>query len=207
MASRKHEYFMLYKPYGVLSQFTDRGGRQTLNNYGPFPPTVYPVGRLDADSEGLLFLTNDTMLKEYLLEPRFEHPRTYWVQVEGVPEESALRQLEEGVLVEGHKTKPADVRLMKEEPPLPPRPVPIRFRKHVPTSWIELTLREGRNRQVRKMTAAIGHPTLRLVRVQMGNLSLGSMLPGESRPLDEAEREELKKQIQMKYHKKPRRAP
>src|SRR3989339_103428 len=207
MASRKHEYFMLYKPYGVLSQFTDRGGRQTLSDYGPFPPTVYPIGRLDADSEGLLLLTNDTMLKEYLLEPRFEHPRTYWVQVERVPKESALRQLEEGVLVEGHKTKPADVRLMEEEPPLPPRPVPIRFRKHVPTSWIELTLREGRNRQVRKMTAAIGHPTLSLVRVQMGSLSLGSMLPGESRPLEEAEREELKKQIQMKDHKKPRRAP
>ena len=207
MASRKHEYFMLYKPYGVLSQFTDRGGRQTLSDYGPFPPTVYPVGRLDADSEGLLLLTNDTMLKEYLLEPRFEHPRTYWVQVERVPKESALRQLAEGVLVEGHKTKPANVRLMEEEPSLPPRPVPIRFRKHVPTSWIELTLREGRNRQVRKMTAAIGHPTLRLVRVQMGSLSLGSMLPGESRPLEEGEREELKKQIQMKYHKKPRRAP
>ncbi len=207
MASRKLEYFMLYKPYGVLSQFTDRGGRQTLSDYGPFPPTVYPVGRLDADSEGLLLLTDDAMIKEYLLEPRFEHPRTYWVQVERVPTDSALRQLEGGVLVEAYKTKPADVRLLEGEPLLPPRAVPIRFRKHVPTAWIELTLREGRNRQVRKMTAAVGHPTLRLVRVRIGSLSLGSMRPGESRPWNEAELEEILKHMQRAYHKKPRRAP
>lgn len=207
MASRKLEYFMLYKPYGVLSQFTDQEGRQTLSDYGPFPATVYPVGRLDADSEGLLLLTDDTMIKEYLLEPRFGHPRTYWVQVERVPTDSALRQLEEGVLVEGYKTKPADVRLLEGEPRLPPRAVPIRFRKHVPTAWIELTLREGRNRQVRKMTAAVGHPTLRLVRVRIGSLSLGSMQPGESRPWDEAEREEILMHMQRAYHKKPRRAP
>jgi 23S rRNA pseudouridine2457 synthase len=186
-ANIKKVYIVFYKPYGVLSQFTDSSGHKTLSSFGPFPKDAYPVGRLDTDSEGLLLLTNDGALKHQLLEPRFGHERTYLVQVERIPSEETLRQLRSGVVIEGRPTKEADVRLLEDSPELPPRPVPVRFRKNVPTAWIELTLREGRNRQVRKMTAAVGHPTLRLVRSTVGPLNLRGLQPGESRTLKESE--------------------
>jgi pseudouridine synthase len=184
--------FLLYKPYGVLSQFTDPSGRQTLAGFGPFGEGVYPVGRLDYDSEGLLVLTDDNQLKQMLLEPRYEHPKTYLVQVERVPDPDALNRLRTGILLDGKMTRPADVRLLESEPALPARSVPIRFRKNVPTAWLELTIREGRNRQVRKMTAAVGHPALRLVRTGIGGWKLGDMTPGEVRKLPVEIVEDLK---------------
>ncbi len=182
-----NEYFLFNKPFGVLSQFTDSAGRKTLGDFGPFPPDVYPVGRLDADSEGLLLLTNDGRTKHLLLEPRFAHQRTYLVQVERIPAEETLDRLRAGVVIEGKRTRRCIVNLLDGEPDLPPREVPIRFRKNVPTAWLEITLTEGRNRQVRKMTAAVGHPTLRLVRIRFGNLELGTLRPGEHRRLEESE--------------------
>jgi 23S rRNA pseudouridine2457 synthase len=189
------QYFILYKPYGVLCQFSDKEGRPTLSDLGKLPKDVYPVGRLDFDSEGLVLLTNDNELKHRLLEPKFKHPRTYLAQVERIPDENALDKLRNGILIEGKKTLPAKVKLLKEEPALPPRSVPIRYRKNVPTSWIELTLFEGRNRQVRKMTAAVGHPTLRLVRIKIGSLSLAKLQPSESRVLREAEITKLRSDL------------
>ena len=175
--------YAFFKPYGVVSQFTPEGGHPSLADFGPFPRDVYPVGRLDWDSEGLLLLTNDNRLKHRLSDPRFEHPKTYLVQVERLPDNAALQRLCGGLVIGGKKTKPAKARLLTSEPDLPPRPVPIRFRKNVPTAWLELTLTEGRNHQVRKMTAAVGHPTLRLVRVRIGTITLGKMQPGEFRRL------------------------
>ncbi len=175
--------FLFFKPYGVLCQFTGGGGRPTLADFGPFPRDVYAAGRLDADSEGLVLLTNDNALKSRLTDPRYAHPRTYLVQVERPPGAEALRTLREGLMIDGVRTRPANVRLLNSEPDLPPRPVPVRYRKSVPTAWLQLTLREGRNRQVRRMTAAVGHPTLRLVRVRIGGLSPGGLLPGQSREL------------------------
>ncbi|MHB1049205.1 MAG: pseudouridine synthase [Bacteroidota bacterium] len=170
-------YILFNKPYGVLSQFTPETGKRTLSEFG-LPKNVYPVGRLDYDSEGLLLLTDDNLVKHRLTDPKFELPKTYLAQVERIPSEESLSRLRTGVIIENVKTKPAEVRLLTDEPLLPPRSVPIRFRKTVPTAWIELTIREGRNRQVRKMTAAIGHPTLRLVRIRIGTLELGAMQPG-----------------------------
>ncbi len=184
-------YILFYKPYGILSQFTDSSGRDTLCSYGPFPKDAYPVGRLDTDSEGLLLMTNDGVTKHRLLEPRFGHERTYLVQVERIPTEDALMRLRNGVVIEGCRTKEAIVRRLEKPPKLPPRQVPIRFRKNVPTAWIEIKLREGRNRQVRKMTAAVGHPTLRLVRTALGPLKLAGLQPGESRNLTRTERQAL----------------
>jgi 23S rRNA pseudouridine2457 synthase len=175
--------FLFFKPYGVLCQFTDAAGRPTLADFGPFPRDVYAAGRLDADSEGLVLLTNDNALKTRLIDPRFAHPRTYYVQVERVPDATGLGKLREGVMIEGTKTRPAVVHLLSAEPDLPPRAVPIRYRKNVPTAWLEITLREGRNRQIRRMTAAIGNPTLRLVRVRIGKLSVEGLAPGVSRQL------------------------
>ena len=180
-------YYLFNKPYGVLCQFSDSEGRETLASYGPFPKSVYPAGRLDADSEGLVLLTNDGMLKHLLLEPMYQHPRTYLAQVERVPDNEALDTLRRGVLIEGRMTHPADVELLESEPNIPPRPVPVRYRKNVPTSWIKITLREGRNRQVRKMTAAVDHPTLQLVRIAIGAMNLVGLEPGEYRELTGAE--------------------
>lgn len=171
------------KPYGVLSQFTPASHWKSLSDFGPFPRGVYPAGRLDAESEGLLLLTNDAEIKHRLIHPRFGHPRTYLAQVERIPSEEALEKLRHGIRLGTFTTGPAEVRLLPDEPPLPPRPVPIRFRKSVPTAWIELTLREGKNRQVRRMTAAIGHPTLRLIRTRIAFLSIEGLAPGESREL------------------------
>ncbi|HMK39712.1 MAG TPA: pseudouridine synthase [Bacteroidota bacterium] len=178
---------LFYKPYGVISQFTRSGTWKTLSEFGPFPRTVYPAGRLDADSEGLLLLTDDSRIKRRVTEPRYGHPRTYLVQVERVPGPAEIEKLRSGVMIEGKKTREADVRLLAGEPDFPPRPVPVRFRKTVPTAWLQLTITEGRNRQVRKMTAAVGHPALRLVRTRIGNLSLEGLSPGAWRMLREEE--------------------
>lgn len=165
-----------WKPYKVLTQFTDRDGRATLGDYID-TPDVYAAGRLDYDSEGLLLLTDDGDLNHRLTQPRYEHPRTYWAQVERVPDDAALAQLREGVVIKEYVTRPAAVRLI-DPPELAPRPEPIRYRKNVPTAWLELTLTEGRNRQVRRMTAAVGHPTLRLVRWAIGPITLAGLEPG-----------------------------
>lgn len=185
-------YILFYKPFNVLSQFTGEAGKQTLADFGPFPRSVYPAGRLDFDSEGLLVLTDDNALKHTLLEPKFKHPRTYLAQVERVPDAAAIERLRTGVVIDGKKTLPAEASLLADEPVLPPRVPPIRFRKTVPTAWIELTLHEGRNRQVRKMTAAVGHPTLRLVRIKIGGIGIGTLAPGSHRSLSAEEVEHLR---------------
>jgi 23S rRNA pseudouridine2457 synthase len=172
----------LFKPYGVLCQFSDDEGRPTLKDLVKVP-NVYPAGRLDRDSEGLLLLTADGPLAHRLTDPRYEHPRTYLVQVERIPGPEALDALRRGLVLADGPTRPAEVELVEPGPTLPERSVPIRFRKNVPTAWLRLTLREGRNRQVRRMTAAVGFPTLRLVRVAIGAVELGDLLPGESRAL------------------------
>lgn len=164
--------------------------RKTLKDYIPVP-SVYPVGRLDRDSEGLMLLTNNGRLQHRLSDRRFRHPRTYWVQVERIPDRAALNKLRKGVVIQDYHTRPALVQLFTTAPPLPPRQPPIRFRKTVPTSWLEITLTEGRNRQVRRMTAAVGFPTLRLVRVAIANLRLGSLEPGQWRDLTPKELETL----------------
>lgn len=167
-----------HKPYGVLSQYTrDASANRTLAEFG-LPPAVWPVGRLDADSEGLLILTADKRLIDRLLSPRHAHAKTYWVQVERIPDAAALRALATGVVITGGPTRPAQARRI-DPPALPPRDPPIRFRKTVPDCWIELTIREGRNRQVRRMTAAVGHPTLRLVRWAIGEWTVRGLEPGQ----------------------------
>lgn len=174
-----NRYILFYKPYAVLSQFSPERGKQTLKDFLSVPKDIYPVGRLDYDSEGLLLLTNDNTIKNKLTDPKFEHPKTYLAQVERIPNEEALQKLRRGVVIEGKRTKPAEVELMSEEPRLPSRSMPIRFRKTVPTTWLKLTVHEGRNRQVRKMTASIGHPTVRLVRTGIGSIEIGDLKPGE----------------------------
>ena len=177
-----------HKPYGVISQFTRDGSDfRTLAEFG-FPPRVYPIGRLDADSEGLLLLSDESELNELLLHPQHGHRRVYWAQVERIPAAEALRKLAKGVLVEGRKTLPCCARLLEPQPELPLRDPPIRFRKNVPDCWIALELLEGRNRQVRRMTAAIGHPTLRLIRVQIGKFQLGDLTAGKWKILTPRER-------------------
>jgi len=174
------------KPYGVLPCFTDSDGRQTLADYIDLPG-VYAAGRLDLDSEGLLLLTSDGTLAHYITAPQHKLPKVYLTQVERIPNEKVLDQLRKGVVLNGKKTRPAEVRLLSDDPQLSDRPVPIRFRKSVPTAWVEITLREGLNRQVRRMTAAVGHPTLRLVRVAIGPIVLGSLQAGEWRDLTSGE--------------------
>lgn len=186
------KYFAIYKPYGVLSQFTDKEGRKTLKTLYNFPKDVYPVGRLDMDSEGLLLLTNDKKLVDFLLNPKNKHEREYYVQVEGIPTEEALEKLREGVIIEKKKTLPAKVKII-DDPKFPPRIPPIRERRTIPTFWISIVIAEGRNRQVRKMTAAVGYPTLRLVRVRIKNIFLGQLKSGEVRELNKNEIEGLLK--------------
>jgi 23S rRNA pseudouridine2457 synthase len=178
-----------HKPYGVLSQFTPGGSAfRTLAEFG-FPPRVYPIGRLDADSEGLLLLSDEPEINERLLHPRHGHRRVYWAQVERIPTAEALRAIEEGVLVQGRRTLPCRARMLAPQPVLPPRDPPIRLRKRVADCWIALELVEGKNRQVRRMTAAIGHPTLRLIRVQIGEFKLEGLGAGAWRVLTAKETE------------------
>jgi 23S rRNA pseudouridine2457 synthase len=183
-------YIKLFKPFDVLTQFTDESGRATLKDYVPIPG-VYPVGRLDRDSEGLLILTDDGPLAHRLTDPRHDHPKTYLAQVEKVPDQTALASLRRGIRLSDGPTKPVEVELLESEPELPERSVPIRFRKNVPTAWLRLVLREGRNRQVRRMTAAVGFPTLRLVRIGVGPIGLDDLQPGEWRELTDQEKRSL----------------
>jgi len=175
---KAYKYLIFNKPYDVLCQFTDEAGRKTLKGFIPIPE-VYSVGRLDYDSEGLLLLTNDGELNHRMSEPRYQQPKTYWAQVERIPDDAALDQLRKGVMIGGNQTLPAKVRILPEEPDVWEREKPIRFRKTVPTCWLEITINEGMNRQVRKMTAAVGHPCLRLIRVGIGPLQLDDLKPGE----------------------------
>lgn len=180
-----------HKPYGVLSQFTREGpGHRTLADFG-FPKEVYPIGRLDVDSEGLLLLSDEPALNARLLRPENAHPRVYWAQVEGLPTAVALEKLGHGLTIQGRKTLPARAKKLDPQPDLAPRQPPIRFRKSVPDCWIELELIEGKNRQVRRMTAAIGHPTLRLIRVRIGGLELGELASGEWKVLTKTDRVQL----------------
>lgn len=177
------------KPFGVLSQFTDDGsGNRTLAEFN-FPKNVYALGRLDADSEGLLLLSDEPGLNEKLLHPRHAHERIYWAQVEKIPSPDSLQALERGVVIQGRRTLPCLATFLEPQPTVPPRDPPIRFRKSVPDCWIALKLVEGKNRQVRKMTAAIGHPTLRLIRSQIGEFHLGNLKPGEWKILKATERD------------------
>lgn len=177
-----------HKPYGVLSQFTPDGStNRPLAEFG-FPKNVYPIGRLDADSEGLLLLSDEPAWNARLLEPRHAHEREYWVQVERIPDADDLAQLAAGVLVQGRKTLPGRAWLPEPQPDVPPRDPPIRFRRNVPDCWICMELIEGKNRQVRRMTAAIGHPTLRLLRTRIGRLTLGDLPAGQWKILTPQER-------------------
>ncbi|TAD87178.1 MAG: pseudouridine synthase [Bacteroidetes bacterium] len=177
------KYFIVYKPYLVLSQFSPVEGKETLADYFTLPKDVYPIGRLDADSEGLLLLSNDKAITEKLLHPRSGHQREYWAQVEGIPTSDALTQLSKGVSInidgKNHQTLPATAVLLSNTPLLPDRDPPIRYRASIPTSWLSLTLSEGKNRQVRKMTAAVGLPTLRLVRWRIEKIDAAGMLSGD----------------------------
>ena len=193
MSRNKFKYFLLNKPYGVLSQFTDKEGRKTLGDLYNFPKNVYSVGRLDMDSEGLLLLTDDKSLTDFLLNPLREHEKEYYVQVEGVLDESSLKKLRSGVILDGKKTLPAKVRKISNSP-FSERNPPVRERKNIPTSWLSISITEGRNRQVRRMTANVGHPTLRLVRVRIKNLLLERLSPGKVRELIPEEIENLKNQ-------------
>lgn len=189
-------YFLFHKPYQVLTQFSRDGDKQTLADLLPhLPKDVYPVGRLDYDSEGLLLLTNDRQLTHRLLDPKFNHPRTYWVQVEGAVTDEALEQLQQGVAIsidgKQHRTKPALAKRLGDQPDVSERNPPIRFRKNIPTTWIALTLTEGKNRQVRRMTAAVGFPTLRLIRYAVGSITLDGLEPGAYQEVDAAIRSGL----------------
>ena len=186
-------YLKFFKPFDVLTQFSGGDGRSTLKDFVDVP-NVYPVGRLDRDSEGLLLLTDDGPFAHRLTDPRFEHPKTYLVQVERIPDVPALDALRRGVKLNDGLTRPAEVDLLETDPELPDRPGPIRFRKNVPTAWLRIVLREGRNRQFRRMTAAVGHPTLRLVRWASGSVSLGGLAPGHWCDLTPEERRELQAQ-------------
>ncbi|RQO30111.1 pseudouridine synthase [Taibaiella sp. KBW10] len=188
----QHTYILFYKPFQVLSQFSEEGDKKTLAHFFPnIEKNIYPVGRLDYDSEGLLLLTNDKKINHQLLDPKQAHQRTYYVQVEGTPTPESLIQLAQGVSISIngaiHKTSPAKASLIPEPQHLPERNPPIRFRKNIPTAWIALTLTEGKNRQVRKMTAAVGFPTLRLIRYSIGQMEIGKMNSGDAIALDQTQ--------------------
>ena len=181
---------LFHKPYDVLPCFTDPEGRPTLSDYIRVPG-VYAAGRLDRDSEGLMILTSDGALAHFITDPLYKLPKVYWAQVERIPDETALEHLRRGVVLSGVRTRPAGVRLLKQAPALSERPVPIRMRRTVPTAWLEIVLHEGKNRQVRRMTAAVGHPTLRPMRVAIGPLRLGNLPAGSWRAMTSKEEREL----------------
>ncbi|WP_188934264.1 pseudouridine synthase [Puia dinghuensis] len=182
-----HHYYIVYKPFQVMSQFSSTEGKRTLKDFFPVPGDCYPVGRLDFDSEGLLILTNDAALNNRLLNPQFAHEREYWVQVEGAITPAAIRQLEAGVTIavdgKPYRTRPAVAGIFEAPPPVPDRHPPIRYRAQIPTSWIRVVLREGKNRQVRKMTAKAGFPTLRLIRRRIERVDLEGLAPGEMKTM------------------------
>ncbi|MEN9569535.1 MAG: hypothetical protein RL172_766 [Bacteroidota bacterium] len=184
-------YCIIYKPFNVLCQFTSQDEKQTLKDFFDVPTDVYPVGRLDYDSEGLLILTNDKKLNHLLLHPVQQHLREYWVQVDGAITQAAITQLQQGVYIttDGKKylTKKCEAQIFTIPPVLPDRNPPIRFRKNIPAPWIKLQLTEGKNRQVRKMTAAVGYPTLRLVRYSMEGCNIDGLQPGDMRILTQKE--------------------
>ena len=190
MAKHPFKYVLFNKPFEVLPQFTDRKGRPTLKQYIPIPE-IYPVGRLDFDSEGLLLLTDDGKLNHALALPDNKQPKTYWVQVEHFPTEEELEKLRSGIVLEGKKTLPAEARIIDPPKNIWERARPIRERKRVPTAWLEMVLHEGRNRQVRRMTAATGHPCLRLIRVKIGPFELGDLQPAEYREVKDFDRAKL----------------
>lgn len=178
-----HHYFIIYKPYLIQSQFSPVDGKQTLADFFDVPKNVYPVGRLDHDSEGLLILTNDKQLNHRLLHPLFQHEREYWVQVDGAITSEAIQQLQNGVAIsidgKKYQTLPCNVSVFENEPSVPVRNPPIRFRKEIPAPWIRMVLKEGKNRQVRRMTAQVGFPTLRLIRYRIENITMESLQPGD----------------------------
>lgn len=181
------KYYLFYKPYQVLTQFSAVPGKQTLADWVQVPKDVYPVGRLDYDSEGMLLLTNDSSLNQQMLHPSNGHTRTYWVQVEGIVTDEAITAFMQGVNIsingKNYKTLPAKAFRIDNTPDVPPREPPVRFRANIPTSWLALTLCEGKNRQVRRMTAAVGFPTLRLVRYSIGQMTIDQMQPGMLMPI------------------------
>ncbi|MFZ0455480.1 MAG: pseudouridine synthase [Ignavibacteriaceae bacterium] len=191
MCPNKFRYFIINKPYGVLSQFSDKEGRKTLKDFFSFPKDVYPVGRLDMDSEGLLLLTNDKSLTDFLLNPVNKHEREYIVQVEGEPGDNDLSLFGEGLIIGGIKTLKAKA-VKINTPDLWERIPPIRERRNILVSWLKVTLIEGRNRQVRKMTAKLGFPALRLIRIRIENILLEDLKPGKTRELSFPEIEKLK---------------
>ncbi|MBS1666445.1 MAG: pseudouridine synthase [Bacteroidetes bacterium] len=189
---KAHQYFVIHKPFNVLSQFTSQEeGKKTLKDFFEVPIDVYPVGRLDYDSEGLLILTNDKKLNHHLLDPSFMHEREYWAQVEGTINKTAIAKLEDGVeiSIEGKKfkTRPCGAAIFQNEPTVSERNPPIRYRKNIPTSWAKLVLMEGKNRQARKMLANVGFPVLRLIRFRIENITLEGLAPGEMRMMQENE--------------------
>lgn len=183
---KKTTYLAFNKPYGILSQFTSDNVNETLTIFN-LPKDVYACGRLDKDSEGLLLLTNDGALIDRLLNPVHDKIKTYWVQVENIPTAEALKKLESGVMIGDYKTRPCKVRILEPQPVIPERDPPVRKRLSIPTCWIEVQLTEGKNRQVRRMTAAVGFPTLRLIRTKIGKLSLENLRPGEYREIQKSD--------------------
>jgi len=192
MSASKTKTIVFHKPYDVLPCFTDPEGRPTLADYINMPG-VYAAGRLDRDSEGLMILTSDGALAHRITDPRHKLPKVYWVQVERIPIDATLTRLRRGVVLSGISTRHAEVRLLSRVPELPDRPVPIRVRLTVPTAWLEIVLEEGMNRQVRRMTAAVGHPTLRLVRIAIGPIKLGDLPVGAWRVITDKEEAELRR--------------
>ncbi len=200
-----YHYILFYKPYNVLTQFSDAEGRPTLADYITYPD-VYAAGRLDRDSEGLLLLSDDGTVLHRVTHPHWKLPKTYLVQVEavtGLPDDATLEPLRQGVVIKGQRTAPAEVELLSQPPELPPRSV----RNYHPTPWLRVTIREGRKRQVRRMTAAVGLPALRLVRVAIGPLQLGDLQPGQWRHLREDERQALFRALKLQPERLPRPRP
>lgn len=191
--------FIAYKPFGMLTQFSGEAGDLTLKDLAfEFAKDVYPVGRLDKDSEGLLLLSSDTRINQALLTPQFGHQKEYWVQVDGLPDANDLERLQVGLRIKGgHLTAPCQASIMPE-PTLPERDPPVRFRKSIPTCWLNMILQEGKNRQVRRMTAAIGHPTLRLLRWRIEHLTLADLQPGSARALSTEEWLTLKQRLKLR---------